>query len=284
MTVFEVNALLYTPGHSRDQLERALRIPALSAGWRASFQALLAHEQSGGAASGNTGLAPVSGPPAWVGFRPVRVSHKIRESNSVTSLVLEPVDGLPLSAALPGQYVVLRLRLAPGTPALMRSYSLSGEPHAPCYRISVKREPHGVVGAYIDEAVQIGDVLDVSAPRGNFTLRRGDAPVVFLSGGVGATPLIAMLYAVVAETPLREVWWLHGARHGREHPFAKEVRSLLKALAHGHGHIRYSVPDPEDRSGVDFDAHGRLDIGALRELEVPHAADFFHLRATGVHR
>ena len=174
MSVFEINALLYLPGHPRSQLERALRIPALSAGWRGSFEALLAQERSGGATTGNAGLAPVSGPPpAWAGFRPLRVSRKIRESSSVMSLMLEPMDGLPLTAALPGQFVVLRLRPAPGTPPLMRSYSLSGEPSARCYRISVKREPHGMAGAYIDERVQIGDMLEVSAPRGNFTLRAG---------------------------------------------------------------------------------------------------------------
>ena len=80
MTVFEINALLYTPGHPQDQLERALRIPALSAGWRTSFQALLERE-SVGATTGNAGLAPMSGPPpAWSGFRPLRVSRKVRES------------------------------------------------------------------------------------------------------------------------------------------------------------------------------------------------------------
>jgi ferredoxin-NADP reductase/MOSC domain-containing protein YiiM len=276
MTVFEINALLYMPGHPRSQLERALRIPALSSGWRASFQALLAQGQSGGATTGNAGLAPVSGrPPAWAGFRPLRVSHKIRESSSVMSLVLEPKDGLPLTAALPGQFVVLRLRLALDTPDVMRSYSLSGEPSARCYRISVKREPHGVAGAYIDEKVRIGDVLDVSAPRGNFTLAPGDAPVVFLSAGVGVTPVIAMLHALAVEASRREVWWLYAARRGREHPFAREARTLLKSFAHGHSHIRYSSPDPEDRLGVDFDAYGRFDIGVLRELGVPRNADFF---------
>jgi ferredoxin-NADP reductase/MOSC domain-containing protein YiiM len=276
MTVSEISALLYLPGHPCIELERALRIPALSAGWRGSFEALLAQEQGGGATTGNAGLAPGSGPPpAWAGFRPLRVSRKIRESSSVVSLVLEPVDGLPMSAALPGQFVVLRLRPAPGAPAVMRSYSLSGEPSARCYRISVKREPRGVAGAYIDESVQIGDVLDVGAPRGNFTLRPGKTPVVLLSAGVGATPVIAMLHALAAEASPREVWWLHGARHGREDPFAQEARILIKALAHGHSHIRYSSPEPEDRPGVDFDAHGRVDIRALRELEAPHDADFF---------
>ena len=190
------------------------------------------------------------------------------------SLVLEPMDGLPLTA-LPGQYVVLRLRLTPGTPPLMRSYSLSGEPSARSYRISVKREPHGTAGAYVDEGVQIGDVLDVSAPRGNFTLEPGDAPAVFLSAGIGATPVIAMLHALAAETSLREVWWLYGARRGREHPFAQEVRTLLKTLAHGRSHIRYSAPDPEDRPGVDFDARGRLDMAVLQELDVPRDAGFY---------
>jgi ferredoxin-NADP reductase/MOSC domain-containing protein YiiM len=276
MTVFEINALLYRPGHPRSQLERALRIPALSAGWRGSLQALLAQEQSGGTMTGNAGLAPVSGPPpAWAGFRPLRVSQKVRESSSVMSLVLEPTDGLPLSTPLPGQFVVLRIRPAPGTPALMRSYSLSGQPSDRCYRVSVKREPHGVAGAYIDEKVQVGDVLDVSAPRGSFTLGPGDAPAVFLSAGVGATPVMAMLHALAAEASSREVWWLYAARRGREHPFAQEARTLLKTLAHGHSHIRYSSPDPEDRRGIDFDTDGRLDVGVLREQEVPRNADFF---------
>jgi ferredoxin-NADP reductase/MOSC domain-containing protein YiiM len=272
MTVSEIDALLYLPGRSRSQLQRALRIPALSAGWRNSFQELLAQE----IATEDTGpaLAPAT-PPAWPGFRTVRVSSKKRESVNVTSLALEPTDGLPLTAALPGQFVVVRLSLAPGAPAQLRSYSLSGDPSAHCYRISVKREPHGVASAYIEEKAQIGDTLEISGPRGDFTLRPGGAPVVLVSSGVGATPVIAMLHALAAEASPREVWWLYGARSGREHPFASEVRSLLKAMANGHSHIRYSSPGPEDRPGVDFDAAGRLDIGALRELGTPRDADFF---------
>jgi ferredoxin-NADP reductase len=203
------------------------------------------------------------------------VSDKVRESESVISLLLESVDGLPLTAALPGQFAVLRLRPVPGAPALMRSYSLSGEPSARRYRISIKREPHGVAGAYIAGQVRIGDVLDVSAPRGNFTLGPGDGPAVFLSTGVGATPVMSMLHALAAKASLREVWWLYGARRRREHPFAQEARTLLKALANGHSHIRYSAPDPEDKPGADFDAYGHLDLGVLRELGVPHSADFF---------
>lgn len=276
MTVFEIDTLLYMPGHPRGQLERALRIPALSAGWRGSFQALLAQNEVGGTATGNAGLAPVSGPPpVWAGFQPLKVSHKIYESRSVMSFVLEPTDETHLAVALPGQFVVLRLGLVPEAPAVICSYSLSGEPSDRRYRISIKREPHGVASVYMDDRVQIGDVLEVSAPRGNFILRPNDGPAVLLSAGVGATPIVAMLHAFAAKASPREVWWLYGARCGHEHPFAQEVRTLLKALPHGYRHVRYSSPDRDDRLHVDFDAVGHIDIGVLRELAVPRDADFY---------
>jgi ferredoxin-NADP reductase len=157
----------------------------------------------------------------------------------------------------------------------MRSYSLSGESRSGHYRVSVKREAHGAAGAYIGDKVQVGDVVDVSAPRGSFTLRPGDAPVVFLSAGIGATPVLAMLHELAAEVSLREVWWLYGARDHSEHPFAEEARALIKALAHGRSHIRYSSPNPEDRKGFDFDACGRVDMRVLEELGVPRDADFY---------
>jgi MOSC domain-containing protein YiiM len=141
MSVFEINALLYMPGHPSRALERALRIPALSAGWRASLQALLEQERSG-ATTGNAGLAPASAPsPAWTGFRPLRVSRKVRESSGVISLVLEPGDGRPLAMPLPGQFIVLRLKPKADAPALMRSYSLSGKPGTERYRISRTAPP-----------------------------------------------------------------------------------------------------------------------------------------------
>ncbi len=275
MSVSEIDALLYMPGHPSDQLERALRIPALSSGWRSSFEALLAQGRKDGATTGNAGLAAASGPPpAWRGFRPLRVSRKARESGNVISLALEPIDGQPLAAALPGQFVVLRLGPASG-PALMRSYSLSGAPGASRYRVSVKREVHGAASAYVDDELQVGDLVYASAARGNFTLRPGDTPVVLLSAGIGVTPVLAMLHALAAGSSTREIWWLYGTHNGREHPFAEETRGLLAALPRGHSHICYSAPDPGDRLDVDFDAPGRLDMRALEALDPPRNGDFY---------
>jgi ferredoxin-NADP reductase/MOSC domain-containing protein YiiM len=274
MSVFEINALLYLPGHPHDQLERALRIPALSAGWRRAFEALLTQERNA-VTTGNAGLTAASGPPpAWRGFRPLRVSRKVRESGNVVSLRLEPTDGQPIAAALPGQFIVLRLGPA-SAPALMRSYSLSGEPGSSYYRVSVKREAHGAASAYVDDELKVGDIVQASAARGSFTLRPGDTPVVLLSAGIGVTPVLAMLHALVAEASTREIWWLYGTRNGGEHPFAEETRGLLKALAHRHSHICYSSPDPGDRPKVDFDAPGRLSTRVLQELDLPRNADFY---------
>jgi ferredoxin-NADP reductase/MOSC domain-containing protein YiiM len=276
MTVAEVNALLYKPGHPASRLEQALRIPALSSGWRDSLKALLEQARSPVATSGNAGLARAAGPkPAWAGFRPLRVTGKTRESNSVTSLQLEPADGRALPAGLPGQFAVFRLRPAPDKPLLLRSYSLSGAPGDACYRISVKRNAGGVAGAYIADEVRVGDLIEMTAPRGTFTLQPGDGPVVLLSAGIGATPVLAMLHALAAAKSPRQVWWLHGARNRGDHAFAEEVRAALKALPRARSHIRYSAPDPGDRRGVDFDAEGRLAAPMLAELGVPRDADFY---------
>ncbi len=276
VTVAEINALLYLPGHPVSGLERALRIPALSAGWRTSLAALLERKREGDRTTGNPGLGPAMGPPpAWQGFRSLRVSGKLQESSNVTSLVLEPADDKPLTAALAGQFIVLRLRPHPEESALLRSYSLSSAPSADRYRVSVKREPHGAAGAYIDTQVQAGDMLDVSAPRGSFTLRQDARPVVLVSAGIGSTPVLAMLYALAAEQTRRKIWWVYGARNSDEHPFAAEVRELLKSLPGSRSHIRYSAPKPTDRPTVDFDSVGRVSVRVFEEMGVPPDADFY---------
>jgi ferredoxin-NADP reductase/MOSC domain-containing protein YiiM len=276
ITVAEADALLYKPGHPADRLEQALRIPALSAGWRNSFIALLEQARNPDGLTGNAGLAPAArSKSAWIGFRPLRVTGKTRETINVTSLQLQPTDGQPLAAGLPGQFVVVRLKPAPDAPPLLRSYSLSGEPSDTDYRVSVKRNTGGVAGAYIAEGVQLGDIIETTAPRGSFTLQPGDGPVVLMSAGIGVTPVLSMLHSLAAAKSSRQIWWLHGARDRDEHAFAGEARTALDGLPGAHSHIRYSAPGPGDRSGVDYDAPGHLGASALAELEVPWDADFY---------
>src|SRR5207253_8834039 len=131
-------------------------------------------------------------------------------------------------------------------------------PSADHYRVSVKQEANGIASMYVHTQVQVDDVLEVSAPRGTFTLCQGNNPVVLLSAGVGATPVLAMLHALAAEASPREVWWLFGARNRDEHPFAQESRRLLQTLPHSRSYILYSRPGLVDRPGLDFDALGHL--------------------------
>ncbi len=276
LSVADVDALLYLRGHTREQLARALRIPALSAGWQESFRALLQEEAQGAPATGNAGLAPPTGPPpAWQGFRPLRVSRITRESSSVISLVLVPSDDRPLTAPLPGQFVVLRVRPAASGPALLRNYSLSDLPAADHYRVSIKQEPNGAASTYIHTQVKANDLVDVAAPRGSFTLKAGYKPVVLLSAGVGATPVLAMLHALAKENPPRLVWWLFGARNHDDHPFAEESRKLIQALPGARRHICYSRPGPQDRQGIDFDEAGHISAAVCDDLGVPRDADFY---------
>lgn len=274
MTVAEANALLYSPNHPRDRLEQALRIESLSPGWRSSFDALL-KSQTNGAASGNAGLAPaLAAHPAASGFRPLTITAIDQESADVISLTMRSADGQPLPTGLPGQYVVLRLQPT-GGPPIFRSYSLSGQLSTERYRISVKIEPNGVAGTYLREHVRVGDVLDASSPRGSFVLQSGDRPVVLLSAGIGATPVLAMLHALAAAHSTQEILWVHAARDGLHHPFAAEVRHVMLALTHGRSYVCYSRPAPGDKLVEDFDAAGHLSRSVFDKVGLPSDADIY---------
>jgi len=275
ITVADTDALLYLPGHSREQLERALRIPALSPGWQASFQAILKQESSTETLEGNPGLADEVQPPAWPGFRQLRVAHIRKESDTVTSFILAPFDGQNLPVFQPGQFVVVRLQVDPEKPPILRNYSLSDVPAADHFRISVKAESNGIGSSFLCNRVREGDALDVSAPRGSFTLRAGDNPVVLLSAGVGATPVMSMLHALAAQESKRQVWWIYGARNRAEHPFAEESRSVLKRLSDQRSYIVYSQPAATDRPQTDFDASGHIDTSLLDRIGVSQDGDFY---------
>jgi ferredoxin-NADP reductase/MOSC domain-containing protein YiiM/ferredoxin len=263
LTIAQVDALLYLPNKSRTRLQRALRIPALSEGWKGSFRELLAKADGEAAAA-----------PAWTGFRPLRVAEVRRESATITSFRLVPTDDtLPSPTAGAGQYLTVRMRPSPDSPPLVRSYSLSDLPDERGYRISVKRE--GAASRFLHDHVMVGDVIDAAAPRGNFVLRAGTRPVVLISAGVGATPVLAMLHAVAGERSTRPVWWLHGARNRDEHAFGAEADALLSALPDGHRLVAYSRPADDDPPGTDHDVAGRLDLPTLEQAGVPTDADYY---------
>ncbi len=276
MTVAEIDALLYSAEHPLEALRRAVRIPGLSPGWRSSMQELLAAAEVGGM-TGNAGLGPgASASPAWRGFRRVVIVASREESADVRSFEFAAEDGSPLPPARPGQNIVVRVRPNPDAPAVTRNYSLCGPAGTPNYRIGVKNE-HGLASSFLHQGVRAGSDLEISAPRGSFTLMPGTTPVVLISAGVGVTPMLGMLYGAAATDAVtsRPVWWLHSARDRAHHSFAKEADDLLDALRVSHRCVIYSRPAPRDVLGQDFDRPGHFSAQVFQEVGVPQEADFY---------
>jgi ferredoxin-NADP reductase/MOSC domain-containing protein YiiM len=276
ISVAEVDSLLYSANHDLNRIAIAARVPALSSGWKGSFEGFLQAEKSG-IHNGNAGLAPSFSPlPAWQGFRWVKVVEVRRETDGVVSVVLADLKGSPLPPALPGQYLVLRWRPEQNSPPVARSYSISGAPDSGTYRVSVKRGT-GAGSRHLVDETQVNDRLEISAPRGEFILRPDGRPVVLLSAGIGVTPVLSMLHSIAsgsAERP-RQVWWIHAARNAKEHVFAWEARQLLAAIPGSYSAIAYSKPDPADQPGNDFDVQGHWDLARLEKLAIPSGADFY---------
>jgi ferredoxin-NADP reductase/MOSC domain-containing protein YiiM len=272
LSVADTDALLYLPGRDERRLRVALRIPALSPGWQGSFRDLLSAADHDGTASSPGAPSPGSGP-AWSGFRKLRVARIVTESDQVSSIYLAAADGAALPAAKAGQYLTLRIGGA-GQPAPVRSYSLSSAADGGTYRISVKREDHGVASGYLNRDLRPGTVLDVAAPRGDFVLDEGAGPVLLISAGIGVTPVLSMLHQLAAAHSQRVVWWLHGARGPRTHPFAAEARALLATLPRASEHVFYSAATPAERRGAHA-APGRLNKEALAGLGIPPSASAY---------
>jgi ferredoxin-NADP reductase/MOSC domain-containing protein YiiM len=270
VTVAEIDALLYLPGHPRDALERALRIPALSRGWRGSLERMAEQASSDSAPSGNVGLtaAASSPPPAWPGFRQLSVTAVHDESANIRSFTLATPDATALPKWLAGQSIALRFQTASGGSALIRNYSLCNQPGSAEYRIGVKREPQGAGSGHLHSHVKVGDTLDVAAPRGTFFLTDGDNPVILLSAGVGVTPVLSMLHSLAGTN--RPVWWLHGARNRAEQAFAVEVSALLERLPNSRFRVCYSRPDPAESQTAE-----RLSVEVITALGLPDDADAY---------
>jgi ferredoxin-NADP reductase/MOSC domain-containing protein YiiM len=258
LTVADTDALLYLPNRSEEALRKAVQIPALSPGWQQSFRELLDSDLSTATTLG----PPIGVEPSWKGFRSMTVAKTVRETPTITSVYLRSEQAL--EPILPGQYLTLRIKDAAGGVAV-RSYSISDMPDANSYRISVKREEHGVVSRYLHDTLVEAASLDVAAPRGEFVLREDAGPVLLVSAGVGATPVVAMLHELAGTRSDREVWWIHVARTPDDHVFAKEARGYLDELPHARSITFYTRFD----DAVEGAVNGRPSVARLRELGVP---------------
>lgn len=211
----------------------------------------------------------------WNGWRSFTVEEVRRESAIITSFLLRPTDGAPVVLHKPGQYLTFWLEI-PGHAPLKRNYSISNAPNGENYRITVKREPHGLASNWLHDHGAAGTVLKVAPPAGEFFLAdHPERPVVLLSGGVGLTPMVAMLETIVAKHPDLPVHYAHGTLDGSTHAMGDHVR----ALAEGRSNVRlttfYQQPRSQDVMGRDFDRAGLIDEAWIRAETPIDDADYF---------
>lgn len=218
----------------------------------------------------------------WAGFRAFRVQKRVEESDVITSFYLVPQDGGPIVDFEPGQYVSVKVDI-PGEPNThIRQYSLSNAPGKPYYRISVKREdalhgkPAGKVSVDLHQRLQEGDALCLSAPAGDFTLDRSDKrPVVFISGGVGLTPLVSMLNTLAETDPHRQITFIHAARNGDVHAMKEEVEQLAFRHPQISVYWSYEKPTDRDRAQKAFHKEGYIDLNWLQQVVPTKDASFY---------
>lgn len=201
--------------------------------------------------------ATAARPGGWRGPRAFRVVRKERESEVITSFYFEPVDGGQLLAFQPGQYITVLLDID-GQP-LRRNYSLSDAPDKPYYRISVKREPGGVASNYLHDHVDVGSVVELLPPAGEFVLNDAERPLVLLTGGVGITPALAMLNSIAHSG--RPVEFIHAALHGGTHAF----RDHVDRLAAQHPNVRPFYIYDQARADDAPHARGFISAELLRQ-------------------
>ena len=271
LSVAKVHNLLYFDLGDLDGARKALRIKALSPGWRGSFEDRVAK-------------ADITGKTAE-GFRTLIVDRIERESDHISSFYLLPEDGKELPHYMPGQFLPIRLDI-PGEPKpLNRTYSLSDRPGRDYYRLTIKREPPpkdrpdappGRSSNYFHDTLKPGSKVRVRSPRGKFYLDpKRSSPVALISAGVGLTPMISMLNTIVETGADRTVRFVHGARNGAEHAMGAHVRRLAEENDSVHCHVRYSSPAPEDVIGRDYDAKGRVDAALLKQLCPEDGVDYY---------
>lgn len=211
-------------------------------------------------------------------WRPYRITRIVEESPSVRSFHLQPDDGIGLLPHAAGQHLPIRVTLPGSGKQVIRTYTLSVAPSDGLYRISVKRD--GAVSRHLHDTLRVGDVIEARAPDGRFTIDPFETrPAVLLAGGIGITPLLAMLRHVVYEglrrQRMRPTILVQAARSLSDRPFEREIALLAEAAQGAVRWIRVLSDPGGAEAGVDYDAAGRIDMALLTRVLPFDDQDFY---------
>ena len=219
----------------------------------------------------------------WSGFRKFCVSKKVMESKDVCSFYLTPHDQKRLSGFLPGQYLTFQLEIPGSARPVIRCYSLSDAPRPEGYRVSIKRipspdkvAPPGVVSSHFHDNIKEGDILDVKAPSGKFYLDPDETEnVVLIGGGIGVTPVLAMLNTLIGLGSSREIYFFYGLRNRAEHVMKETIETIAREHPNVHLHVAYSKPDADAVVGRDYHHEGRVSVELFKKVLPSNNFDYF---------
>lgn len=212
----------------------------------------------------------------WEGTRPFRIVAKTPRSALITSFEFEPVDGGAVADYQPGQYLAVWLKPEGFPHQEIRQYSLTRKADGKGYRIAVKREDGGQVSSWLHNSANVGDVVHLAAPAGDFFMSvENNTPVTLISAGVGQTPMLAMLDTLAKSSHTAQVNWFHAAENGDVHAFADEVKTLGSSLPRFIAHTWYRQPTEADRQAAAFDSEGLMDLSAMEGAFSDPAMQFY---------
>lgn len=205
-------------------------------------------------------------------FKTFTVEKKIKENDVVTSFYLRPAQNIQLKEHKAGQFVSIKVKIKGREEDDIRQYSLSMKPGGDFYRISVKREEKGLVSRYLHDKVFQGGIVEITDPLGEFILKGSNKPLVLMSGGIGITPVMSMLYE--AANSGREIIFVQAVLNSSAHTFKKELRELAKVYKNIKTAVFYAEPLEEDKLGEDYDHLGFVSKEWILE-SLPKDGEFY---------
>ena len=209
----------------------------------------------------------------WSDTRDFTIVKMHQETPLITSFYLQPSDQGVVAEYTAGQYISIYLQPEGQDYQQVRQYSLSGVFDKKGYRISVKKELNdqgeGLVSNYLHSQFKVGDTVKVTPPCGEFVLQKTDNPVVLISGGVGITPMQAMLETLTQQTESREVHFIHGAQDRQHHAFKNKL-DLLAEKQKVNVHCFYQQAD----TLLSGEYQGLIDIQKIHNL-LPAGAEYY---------
>jgi ferredoxin-NADP reductase/predicted pyridoxine 5'-phosphate oxidase superfamily flavin-nucleotide-binding protein len=219
--------------------------------------------------------AAVSKPVLASPWHKLKVAAVIDETAAVRSFYFESIDGAPLPLYKPGQFLPIRVPVSGSVTPLSRTYTLSDAHDPQRYRISVKRE--GIASAWLHEHLAAGTEIEAMKPRGAFVFDEASPrPAVFISAGIGITPMMAMLRHALAASrgesaQAKRLFFFHGARSDRDRPFSAQ----LKELAERHPALSLHLFDSAGGELAEGVSAGRVSMDALKRVLPFDDYDFY---------